>query len=172
MPVQAWVWWQQLGLVMAGGALGAAARFWLGGVLMRHLGSGFPWGTFAVNMIGSFAAGFLAIWLESRGPSALYWRAFLMVGVLGALTTYSALMVECLLFARSDRQGLVPAYLAVTLVGGLALVWLGARLAGSAAPPGSGTTSTPDASGHLPCAHDRPGPPADERRVPERKFNA
>ena len=130
MPVQAWVWWQQLGLVMAGGALGAAARFWLGGVLMRHLGSGFPWGTFAVNMIGSFAASFLAIWLESRGPSALYWRAFLMVGVLGALTTYSALMVECLLFARSDRQGLVPAYLAVTLVGGLALVWLGARLAG------------------------------------------
>ena len=130
MPVQAGVWWQQLGLVMAGGALGAAARFWLGGVLMRHFGSGFPWGTFAVNMIGSFAAGFLAIWLESRGPSALYWRAFLMVGVLGALTTYSALMVECLLFARSDRQGLVPAYLAVTLVGGLALVWLGARLAG------------------------------------------
>ena len=84
MPVQAWVWWQQLGLVMAGGALGAAARFWLGGVLMRQLGSGFPWGTFAVNMIGSFAAGFLAIWLEGRGPSALYWRAFLLVGVLGA----------------------------------------------------------------------------------------
>jgi CrcB protein len=53
-----------------------------------------------------------------------------MVGVLGALTTYSALMVECLLFARSDRQGLVPAYLAVTLVGGLVLVWLGSRLAG------------------------------------------
>ena len=78
----------------------------------------------------SVPAGFLAIWLESRGPSALYWRAFLMVGVLGALTTYSALMVECLLFARSDRQGLVPAYLAVTLMGGLVLVWLGSRLAG------------------------------------------
>ena len=60
MPVQAWVWWQQLGLVMAGGALGAAARFWLGGVLMRHLGSGFPWGTFAVNVTGCFAIGLLA----------------------------------------------------------------------------------------------------------------
>ena len=39
MPVQAWVWWQQLALVMAGGALGAAMRFWLGGMLLRQLGS-------------------------------------------------------------------------------------------------------------------------------------
>ena len=135
MPVQAWIWWQQLALVMAGGALGAAARFWLGGLLLRQLGSGFPWGTFAVNMLGSFAAGFLAIWLEARGPSAIYWRAFLMVGVLGALTTYSALMVECLLFARSDRQANALGYLALTLVAGLLLVWLGARVAGALRTP-------------------------------------
>jgi CrcB protein len=135
MPVQAAVWWQQLALVMAGGALGAAMRFWLGGMLLRQLGSGFPWGTFTVNMIGSFAAGFLAIWLEARGPSAIYWRAFLMVGVLGALTTYSALMVECLVFARSDRQGSALGYLAVTLVMGLLLVWLGARVAGAVRAP-------------------------------------
>ena len=129
MPVQAWLWWQQLALVMAGGALGAAARFWLGGVLMRHLGSGFPWGTFAVNMIGSFAAGFLAIWLESRGPSALYWRAFLIVGVMGGLTTFSALMVETLLLARSQRSDFLLGYLGGTLVAGFILVWAGARLA-------------------------------------------
>ena len=135
MPVNAWIWWQQLALVMAGGALGAAARFGLGGLLLRQLGSGFPWGTFAVNMIGSFAAGFLAIWLEARGPSAIYWRAFLMVGVLGALTTYSALMVECLVFARSDRQGNALGYLALTLVAGLLLVWLGARVAGALRTP-------------------------------------
>ena len=135
MPVNVWIWWQQLALVMAGGALGAAARFWFGGLLLRQLGSGFPWGTFAVNMIGSFAAGFLAIWLEARGPSAIYWRAFLMVGVLGALTTYSALMVECLLFARSDRQANALGYLALTLVAGLLLVWLGARVAGALRTP-------------------------------------
>ena len=55
------LWWQQLLLVAAGGALGAVARFWLGGLLLRQLGSGLPWGTFAVNMLGSFAAGFIAI---------------------------------------------------------------------------------------------------------------
>lgn len=128
------LWWQQLGLVMAGGALGAALRFWMGGFLLRHLGSDFPWGTMAVNLIGSFAAGFLVVWLEARGPSALYWRAFLIVGVLGALTTFSALMVECLLFAKTDRNGLLFAYLATSLFAGLLLVWLGSRVAGAIRP--------------------------------------
>ncbi|NOT89807.1 MAG: fluoride efflux transporter CrcB [Lysobacter sp.] len=122
-------WWQQLLLVAMGGALGAVGRFWLGGVLLRQMGSGFPWGTLTVNLVGSFAAGFIAIWLEGRGPAALYWRAFLIVGVLGALTTYSALMLECLLYAKSQRSGLMFGYLAITLVAGLALVWLGARVA-------------------------------------------
>ena len=123
------LWWQQLVLVMCGGALGAGGRYWLGGALLRRLGDGIPWGTLAANLIGSFAIGFLAVWLEGRGPQALYWRAFLIVGVLGALTTYSALMLECLLYARSQRSGLMFGYLAITLVAGLALVWLGARVA-------------------------------------------
>lgn len=123
------VWWQQLGLVAAGGALGAVGRFWLGGVLLRRIGDGWPWGTLAANLLGSFAVGWLAIWLEGRGPAALYWRAFLIVGVLGALTTYSALMLECLLFARTGRSASTVAYLAVTLLAGLMLVWLGARSA-------------------------------------------
>ncbi|MCF7220341.1 fluoride efflux transporter CrcB [Marilutibacter chinensis] len=123
------LWWQQLLLVMCGGALGAAGRYWLGGLLLRQLGNGFPWGTFAVNLIGSFAAGFLAVWLEGRGPAGLYWKAFLIVGVLGALTTYSALMLDCLLYARSERTPLMLLYLGLTLVGGLFLVWSGSRLA-------------------------------------------
>jgi len=129
------IWWQQLMLVMAGGALGAAGRFWLGGFLLRRLGDGFPWGTLAANLIGSFAVGYIAVWLESRGPSALYWRALLIVGLLGGLTTYSALMLECLLFARSQRSGVLVGYLAVTLIAGLLLVWLGARTAAWIRPP-------------------------------------
>ena len=113
---------------MAGGALGAAGRFWLGGMLLRQLGQGFPWGTLAVNLAGSFFAGFLIIWLEGRGPSAIYWRAFLLVGVMGGLTTFSALMVECLLFAKSDRNDLLVLYIGASLIAGLLSVWLGARL--------------------------------------------
>ena len=129
------IWWQQLALVMAGGALGAAGRFWLSGILLRQLGTGFPWGTLAVNLIGSFLAGFLMVWLEERGPSALYWRAFLMVGILGGLTTFSALMVECLLFAKSDRNGLMLAYIATSLIAGLLLIWIGSKVAGVIRPP-------------------------------------
>ena len=129
------IWWQQFALVMAGGALGAAGRFWLSGILLRQLGNGFPWGTLAVNLLGSFLAGFLVVWLEGRGPSAVYWRAFLMVGVMGGLTTFSALMVECLLYARSDRNGLMLTYVAVSLVAGLLLIWLGSRVAGGIRPP-------------------------------------
>ena len=66
------LWWQQLLLVMCGGALGAAGRHWMSGFLLRRLGDGIPWGTLAVNLIGSFAVGFLAIWLEGRGQAALY----------------------------------------------------------------------------------------------------
>lgn len=123
------IWWWQLGLVMAGGALGAAGRFWIGGWLLRQLGNGFPWGTFAVNLIGSFAVGYIAVLLEGRGPSALYLRAFLIVGVLGGLTTFSALMLECLLFARSQRSELMLVYLSASIVLGLALVWAGSRAA-------------------------------------------
>lgn len=125
------LWWQQFFLVMAGGSLGAVGRFVIGGWMTRQAGSGFPWGTLAANFIGAFAAGFLLVWLEGRGPNALLWRAFLMVGLLGGLTTFSALMVEALIFSRSGRSDLLLMYLAVSISGGLGLVWLGARIAES-----------------------------------------
>ena len=121
--------WTLLGMVMAGGALGAGARHLLGGWLLRELGTGLPWGTLAVNLLGSFLAGFVVVWLEGRGEGALALRAFLVVGLLGGFTTYSALMLECLLMARSQRSDLLLGYLGGSLVGGLLLVWAGARLA-------------------------------------------
>lgn len=130
------LWWQQLALVMAGGALGAGGRYWIGGVLLRRIGDGLPWGTLAANLFGSFAIGFLAIWLEGRGQSALYWRAFLIVGVLGGLTTYSALMLDVLLLARSDRTAALFGYLTATLVLGVVLVWLGVRVGMMVRPAG------------------------------------
>ena len=122
------IWWQQLVVVMAGGAFGAAGRFLIGGWMTRHVGSGFPWGTLTANLLGCLLAGFLLIWLEGRGASALLWRAFLMVGVLGALTTFSALMLELFLLHRSGVAQWGGAYLAASLLGGLSMVWLGVRI--------------------------------------------
>ncbi len=124
-------WWQQAALVMAGGALGSLLRFAIGAALLRHLGQGFPWGTLAANFIGAFAAGYLLVWLQQRGGDVRLLRAFVLVGLLGGLTTFSSLMLETLVFARNDRMGMVSLYLAASIVGGLLLVWLGARLAES-----------------------------------------
>lgn len=123
------VWWQQLGLVMAGGALGAALRFMVGDAMLRQFGNGFPWGTLTVNLVGAFAAGYVMVWLQSRGNAALYWRAFLIVGIIGGLTTFSSMMLETLVFARTDRGLMMPLYLGISLAGGLLLVWAGARVA-------------------------------------------
>ncbi len=124
------LWWQQLWLVAAGGAIGAVGRFVISGWMTRHVGSTFPWGTLVVNLLGSLLAGFVLVWLEGRGSSALLWRAFLMVGVLGGLTTWSALMVELFLLQRGSGPHWGGVYLSASLIGGLALLWLGMRLAG------------------------------------------
>ena len=120
-----------LGLVMSGGALGAAIRFLMGDYALKHFNQSLPWGTLIVNLVGSFAAGYLYIWLENRGSNAMYWRGFLMIGILGALTTYSALMLECLVYFRADKPTGAFVYLLITLIAGFALVWLGTRWAGS-----------------------------------------
>jgi len=122
------MFWSSLLLAMAGGALGSGLRFTIGASLLQRFGAGFPWGTLTVNLLGSFVAGFLMIWLDARGPSSWALRALLIVGVMGGLTTFSSLMMECLVFARTDRSMMIALYLGITLVAGLLLVMLGARL--------------------------------------------
>ncbi|HYG05709.1 MAG TPA: fluoride efflux transporter CrcB [Stenotrophomonas sp.] len=123
------MFWYSLLLAMAGGALGSGLRFAIGASLLQRFGAGFPWGTLTVNLLGSFVAGFLLIWLDARGPSSWAWRALLIVGVMGGLTTFSSLMMECLVFARTDRSAMIALYLGITLIAGLILVFVGARLA-------------------------------------------
>ncbi len=115
----------QFVLVGIGGAIGAWLRWAVGLAALRHLGAGFPWGTVAVNLAGSLAAGVVVALLEDRGYLGNYARAFLLVGVLGGFTTYSAMMVDALLLGRGTRPLLAGAYVTATLVGGLIAVWLG-----------------------------------------------
>jgi len=122
-------WWQQLALVAVGGALGSVLRFAVGDAVMRQLGQGMPWGTLAVNLLGALCAGYLMVWLQQRGGDVRWLRALLVVGLLGGLTTFSSLMLETLVLAQEQRPAAAMAYLATSLIGGLALVAVGARLA-------------------------------------------
>ena len=84
----------QILLVAAGGALGALLRFWMSTGLGTLLGRGFPYGTLAVNVLGSFVMGLLFTWMIARGNVSPEWRAALTIGLLGAFTTSSTFSIE------------------------------------------------------------------------------
>lgn len=108
--------------IAAGGAFGAVARHFVNNQITHWLGDGFPWGILVANVAGSFAMGVLA---ESM---ALFWspsqelRAFLIVGGLGAFTTFSTFSLQVALLYERGQMMLAAGYIisSVTLaVGGL-----------------------------------------------------
>ena len=80
--------------IAGGGALGALLRFWISGWVYGLLGRGFPYGTLAVNVLGSLAMGAGYVLLLERYALGPEWRAFLLVGLLGAFTTFSTFSLE------------------------------------------------------------------------------
>ncbi len=117
-------------LIAFGGALGANARYWLGGLIQSRLGSSFPWQTMAINVLGSFTIGvFMELSLrESWDPR---WRLFFAIGMLGGFTTYSTFAYESvtLLSDRSfDWGGFYVLGTAIFCVAGAWLGRLGVRM--------------------------------------------
>jgi CrcB protein len=118
--------------VMLGGALGAAARFLLGLQIQAATGALFPYGTLTVNVLGCLGIGLIT---ESAGHTALLpegLRVPLVVGVLGAFTTYSAFGYESLRLVRDGWGGIAFAYVVATTVLGFGAVWVGMLLARAA----------------------------------------
>lgn len=118
--------------VALGGALGAVARHLmsLAAATIPGLGVGFPWATLTVNLAGCLGIGFAwANW--SHLPWFQDWgRAFLVVGVLGGFTTFSAFSHETLMLMDAGRWGAAGAYATASVVGCLLAAWLGHRFLG------------------------------------------
>ena len=117
----------QLLLVMAGGALGSAARFLVGRATLKGFGPDFPYGTLTVNLIGGFAMGLLAGFLacHSAGEN---WRLLLGVGVLGGFTTFSAFSLDVVTLI--ERGGLLTAlgYTLASVAGSVIALFAGLSL--------------------------------------------
>jgi CrcB protein len=104
---------QALLLVGVGGAVGAICRYLLGIRALRALGSGWPYGTFAANVLGGLLMGLLAGVLAYRGGADQErWRLLLGVGVLGGFTTFSAFSLETALMI--ERREWAVAFVYVT----------------------------------------------------------
>lgn len=116
-------------LVAIGGAIGAVSRYGLGGLVHRYASPHFPYGTFAVNVLGCLVFGLLAGLSEQRfvlGPQA---RAFLLIGILGGFTTFSSFTFESFQLLRDGELARGFANIAGQVVIGLAALWTGFVLA-------------------------------------------
>jgi CrcB protein len=102
--------------IAAGGALGALLRYWTSVTVHGRLGSAFPHGTLTVNVIGSLLMGFLSIWLIDRMAAGPALRAFLLIGMLGAFTTFSTFSVETLNLLESGHAGKALANILLSVI--------------------------------------------------------
>ena len=116
-------------LVFLGAGIGGSLRHGVNLACSRAFGVGFPWGTLAVNVIGSFAMGVLAAWLAFRAGEG--WsqplRLFLTTGILGGFTTFSAFSLDAVLLWERGETGGALAYVTASVV--LSVAGLSAGLA-------------------------------------------
>lgn len=111
--------------VAIGGAVGASGRYLFNLQMMRLLGLNFPWGTLGVNIIGSFVMGVLAEGLALRFNVSAEMRSFLMTGVLGGFTTFSAFSLDASNMIERNDFGMAGIYVGASVVGSIAALFLG-----------------------------------------------
>ena len=110
--------------VAVGGALGAVARYGIGGWFQQATRSDFPWGTMLVNVTGSLLLGFLMVWLRATTASVEA-RTLLTVGVLGGYTTFSTLTYETVAMFQEGEWRRAGFYALGSLVLGLVALIMG-----------------------------------------------
>ena len=115
--------------VALGGAIGASLRYASAGIAMRMLGSGFPYGTMLVNILGSCLMGFAAFYmLERMDGSFARFAPFILTGVLGGFTTFSAFSLDAVFLIERSRYIAAAIYMGgsvalamLALIAGMAL---------------------------------------------------
>jgi len=111
-------------LVASGGAFGASLRY-LSSNLLRYFYPTFPLGTLFVNIIGSFLIGFLMTYLENKNISENFIRYFLIVGILGSFTTFSAFSFEAIDIFNNHKFLISLIYVAFSVLSCLFCAYLG-----------------------------------------------
>src|SRR3981189_1541218 len=115
-------------LVFFGGGLGATLRHLINLTCARCMGTGFPWGTFIINIRGSTVMGLIAGYLAFKGDASQPWRLFLMTGILGGYTTFSAFSLDAALLYERGEIGPALFYVLGSVVLSIAGLFAGLAL--------------------------------------------
>jgi fluoride exporter len=117
--------------IAAGGALGTMARYWLSGVVARVMGETFPWGTLLINVSGSFVIGLFAALTGPDGRVLVgsSGRQFVMVGLCGGFTTFSAFSLQTLNLMNDGEWFRASGNIVLSVALCLIAVWIGYLLA-------------------------------------------
>ena len=120
-------------LVAIGGALGSIARYWMTGAVASLTGPDFPWGTILINILGSFVIGLFAalVGIGGRFDASIELRAFVMAGLCGGFTTFSAFSLQTFALIRDGRWLGAIANAGVSVGLCVAAVLLGYAVAGA-----------------------------------------
>jgi CrcB protein len=113
--------------VALGGAIGAALRFLLGTGIVRATSSGFPYAIISVNVVGSFLMGLFVVYATQR--SATHLSPFVMTGVLGGFTTFSAFSLEAYTLFERGQMGAAALYVVASVVLSIAGLVAGVMMA-------------------------------------------
>lgn len=119
---------REIGLVAGGGAIGAIARFATVSLAQRILPSTFPYGTLIVNVLGAFTVGLLMAFMFERIAQIEPWRLFLVVGFLGAYTTFSSFAWETWLLYQEGAWSAALANILLNNILTLFILCLGSQL--------------------------------------------
>lgn len=106
--------------VALGGAIGSVLRYLAQNLIGQWTGKGFPWGTMAVNIVGSFCMGVLIDWLTRHlPPNAHDIRLFVAVGVLGGFTTFSSFSLDAVILYEEGKMLAMALYVLVSVLCGI-----------------------------------------------------
>jgi len=112
-------------IVFIGAGIGGALRHGVNIGAARLFGFGFPFGTFIVNVAGSFAMGLLAVFFAYRAGVPQHVRLFLTTGILGGFTTFSTFSLDTALLIERHSLGLAAGYVIGSVAAGLAALFFG-----------------------------------------------